>query len=100
MQLLETKINKLEKCINKIEQLNTKLKECEPNSEEFYKIVGEITNIIKIMEEDEEEEEDDELDSDSDTDSDVSFTEEERKYIENEEHYNFLKRYSIRPQDF
>lgn len=95
MQLLETKINKLEKCINKIEELNTKLKECEPNSEEFYKIVGEITNIIEIMEEDENEESD--SDSDSDTDSDVSFTEEERKHIENEEHYNFLKRYSIRP---
>jgi hypothetical protein len=93
MQLLETKINKLEKCINKIEELNTKLKECEPNSEEFYKIVGEITNIIEIMEEYEESD----SDSDSDTDSDVSFTEEERKHIENEEHYNFLKRYSIRP---
>ena len=95
MQLLETKIYKLEKCINKIEELNTKLKECEPNTEEFYKIVGEITNIIENMEEDEYEESD--SDSDSDTDSDVSFTEEERKHIENEEHYNFLKRYSIRP---
>ena len=40
---------------------------------------------------------DDDDDDLSDDDSDASFTEEERKHIQDPEHYNYLKRYSLKP---
>jgi len=40
---------------------------------------------------------DDDSDSDSDSDSDASFTEEERQHIQDPDHYNYLKRYSLKP---
>lgn len=39
----------------------------------------------------------DDSDSDSDSDSDASFTEEERQHIQDPDHYNYLKRYSLKP---
>ena len=43
---------------------------------------------------DDDDDDDDDL---SDDDSDASFTEEERKHIQDPEHYNYLKRYSLKP---
>ena len=40
---------------------------------------------------------DDDDSSSDDSDSDASFTEEERQHIESPEHYNYLKRYSLKP---
>jgi hypothetical protein len=40
---------------------------------------------------------DDDDDDDDDADSDVSFTEEERNLIENDDHYFYLKRYGLKP---
>lgn len=95
MQSIESKINKLEKFILEIENMNTKLKLYAPESEEFKNGLCEITQHIELLEEEMKEEEDD--DSGSDTDSDISFTEEEREYIETDEHYSFLKRYGLKP---
>jgi len=44
-----------------------------------------------------DEADDDDDDDLSDDDSDASFTEEERKHIQDPEHYNYLKRYSLKP---
>ena len=44
-----------------------------------------------------DEDDDDDDDDLSDDDSDASFTEEERKHIQDPEHYNYLKRYSLKP---
>jgi hypothetical protein len=84
MQTIETQINKLDSVIN---QINAVLQEHAPDSEQFQ------NGICKILELIEDEDEDD-YDSD---DSDISFTEEERELIESEEHYAFLKRYSLKP---
>ena len=87
MQTIETQINKLDSVINEINQINAVLQEHTPDSEQVQ------NGICKILELIEDEDEDD---SDSD-DSDISFTEEERELIESEEHYAFLKRYSLKP---
>ena len=76
----ETKINKLEKFVAELEILHTKLA-----------LQQTQTNLSDIVDHFET------LDSDSDTESDISFTEEEREHIESEEHYAFLKRYSLKP---
>ena len=89
MQTIETQINKLETIINGINEINTFLQENAPDSEQFQNGIYKIMELI-------EDEEVNEYDYDSD-DSDISFTEEERELIENEEHYAFLKRYSLKP---
>lgn len=89
MQTIETQINKLETIVAEIDRINADLKEHADDSEQFQ------NGIYKIMELIEDEEVDD-YDYDSD-DSDISFTEEERELIESEEHYAFLKRYSLKP---
>ena len=89
MQTIETQINKLETIINGINEINTFLQENAPDSEQFQNGIYKIMELI-------EDEEVKEYDYDSD-DSDISFTEEERELIENEEHYAFLKRYSLKP---
>jgi hypothetical protein len=80
----ETKIIKLEKFVAELETMNTKLLQEQTQ-----------TNLSDII--DHFETLDSDLDTDSDTDSDISFTEEEREHIESEEHYTFLKRYSLKP---
>ena len=85
MQSLETKINKLEKFVAELEILNTKLLQDQSQIR-----LSEINEFFETLDSDTE-------DTDSDTDSDISFTEEEREHIENEEHYAFLKRYSLKP---
>lgn len=85
MQSLEIKINKLEKFVAELETLNTKLLQ-----EQSQISLSEINEFFETLDSDTE-------DTDSDTDSDISFTEEEREHIENEEHYAFLKRYSLKP---
>jgi hypothetical protein len=80
----EIKINKLEKFIVELEIMNTKLA-----------LEQSQTNLSEII--DHFETLDSDSDTDSDTDSDISFTEEEREHIESEEHYVFLKRYSLKP---
>jgi len=45
----------------------------------------------------ENDDDDDDDDSSSDDDSDASFTEEERKHIQDPDHYKYLKRYSLKP---
>jgi hypothetical protein len=87
MQSLEIKINKLEKFVAELETLNTKLLQ-----EQSQISLSEINELFETLDSDTED-----TDSDSDTDSDISFTEEEREHIENEEHYAFLKRYSLKP---
>jgi hypothetical protein len=89
MQTIETQINKLETIINGINEINAFLQENAPDSEQFQNGIYKIMELI-------EDEEVDEYDYDSD-DSDISFTEEERELIESEEHYAFLKRYSLKP---
>ena len=84
MQSLETKINKLEKFVAELEILNTKLLQDQSQIS-----LSEINELFETLDLD--------TDSDSDTDSDISFTEEEREHIESEEHYAFLKRYSLKP---
>jgi len=81
---LELKINQLEKFVTELEILHTKLA-----------LQQTQTNLSDIV--DHFETLDSDSDSDSDTDSDISFTEEEREHIESEEHYVFLKRYSLKP---
>ena len=85
MQSLEIKINKLEKFVAELEILNTKLLQDQSQIR-----LSEINEFFETLDSDTE-------DTDSDTDSDISFTEEEREHIENEEHYAFLKRYSLKP---
>ena len=80
----ETKIIQLEKFVAELEILHTKLA-----------LEQTQTNLSDIVEHFETLDSD--LDTDSDTDSDISFTEEEREHIESEEHYVFLKRYSLKP---
>ena len=87
MQTIETQINKLEAIVAEIDRINADLKEHESDSEQFQ------NGIYKIMELIEDEDDEDEYDYDSDD----SFTEEERELIESEEHYAFLKRYSLKP---
>lgn len=81
---LELKINQLEKFVAELEILHTKLA-----------VEQTQTNLSDIV--DHFETLDSDSDSESDTDSDISFTEEEREHIESEEHYVFLKRYSLKP---
>jgi predicted nucleic acid-binding Zn-ribbon protein len=88
MQTIETQINKLEAIVAEIDRINADLKEHADDYEQFQ------NGIYKIMELIDEEDEDD---YDYDSDSDISFTEEERELIESEEHYAFLKRYSLKP---
>ena len=89
MQSLEAKINILEKFISEIQTMNTALLENEPSTELFQTNLSEIVNQLEALDSD--------SDYESDTDSDISFTEEEREHIENEEHCAFLKRYSLKP---
>jgi hypothetical protein len=86
MQTIETQINKLEAIVAEIDRINADLKEHASDSEQFQ------NGIYKIMELIEDEDEDE-----YDYDSDDSFTEEERELIVSEEHYAFLKRYSLKP---
>jgi hypothetical protein len=86
MQSLETKINKLEKFVAELEILNAKLLQDQSQIS-----LSEINDFFETLDSDLD------TDSDSDTDSDISFTEEEREHIESEEHYAFLKRYSLKP---
>jgi hypothetical protein len=86
MQTIETQINKLDSVIN---QINTVMQEHAPDSEQFQNCICKILELI-------EDEDEDDCDYDSD-DSDISFTEEERELIESEEHYAFLRRYSLKP---
>jgi hypothetical protein len=79
---LETKIIQLEKFVAELEILNAKLA-----LEQTQTNLSDIVDHFETLD----------SDSDSDSDSDISFTEEEREYIESEEHYVFLKRYSLKP---
>ena len=81
---LETKIIQLEKFVEELEILNAKLA-----LEQTQTNLSDMVDHFETLDSD--------SDSDSDTDSDISFTEEEREYIESEEHYVFLKRYSLKP---
>ena len=78
----ETKINQLEKFVTELEILHTKLALQQTQTN-----LSDIVDHFETLD----------SDSDSDTDSDISFTEEEREHIESEEHYAFLKRYSLKP---
>ena len=80
MQTIETQINKLDSVIN---QINTVMQEHAPDCK-----------ILELIEDEDKDEDDCDYDSD---DSDISFTEEERELIESEEHYAFLRRYSLKP---
>ena len=88
MQSLETKINKLEKFVAELETMNAKLLQDQTQIS-----LSEINELFETL----DEETDSDSDADLDTDSDISFTEEEREHIESEEHYAFLKRYSLKP---
>jgi hypothetical protein len=90
MQTIETQINKLEAIVAEIDRINADLQKNTPESEHFH------NGIYKILELIEDDDEDDDYNYDTD-DSDISFTEEEREIIESEEHYAFLKRYSLKP---
>jgi len=78
----ETKIIQLEKFVAELEILHTKLALQQTQTN-----LSDIVDHFETLD----------SDSDSDTDSDISFTEEEREHIESEEHYAFLKRYSLKP---
>jgi hypothetical protein len=80
----ELKINQLEKFVAELDALNAALL-----TEQTESKLSEIIDHFETLDSD--------SDTDSDTDSDVSFTEEERECIESEEHYVFLKRYSLKP---
>ena len=88
MQSLENKINKLEKFVAELETMNAKLLQDQSQIS-----LSEINELFETL----DEETDSDSDADLDTDSDISFTEEEREHIESEEHYAFLKRYSLKP---
>ena len=79
---LETKIIQLEKFVAELEIMHTKLA-----LEQTQTNLSDIIDHFETLD----------SDSDSDTESDISFTEEEREHIESEEHYAFLKRYSLKP---
>ena len=92
MQTIETQINKLEAIVAEIDRINADLKEHADDSEQFQNCIYKILELIE-----DEEVDDYDYDSDDSDDSDISFTEEERELIESEEHYAFLKRYSLKP---
>ena len=78
----ETKIIQLENFVAELQILHTKLA-----LEQTQTNLSDIVDHFETLD----------SDSESDTDSDISFTEEEREHIESEEHYVFLKRYSLKP---
>jgi hypothetical protein len=96
MQTIETQINKLEAIVAEIDRINADLKEHADDSEQFQNGIYKIMELIDDEGEDKDKDKDD-SDYDYDSDSDISFTEEERELIESEEHYAFLKRYSLKP---
>jgi hypothetical protein len=95
MQTIETQINKLEAIVAEIDRINADLKEHTSDTDQFQ---NSICKILELIEDEDDVVDDnyDEYDYDTD-DSDISFTEEEREIIEGEEHYAFLKRYSLKP---
>ena len=80
---MQSSLDKLEKFVAELEILHTKLALQQTQSS-----LSDIVDHFETLDSDSD---------DSDTDSDVSFTEEEREHIESEEHYAFLKRYSLKP---
>jgi hypothetical protein len=98
MQTIETQINKLEAIVAEIDRINADLKEHADDSEQFQNGIYKIMELIDDEGEYKDKDKDkDDSDYDYDSDSDISFTEEERELIESEEHYAFLKRYSLKP---
>jgi hypothetical protein len=92
MQSLETKIIKFEKFVAELETMNAKLLQDQSQIS-----LSEINELFETLDSVTDSVSDSDSDADLDTDSDISFTEEEREHIENEEHYAFLKRYSLKP---
>jgi hemerythrin-like domain-containing protein len=80
---MQSSLDKLEKFVAELEILHTKLALQQTQTN-----LSDIVDHFETLDSDSD---------DSDTDSDVSFTEEEREHIESEEHYAFLKRYSLKP---
>ena len=97
-QIIEI-IKKIEFCASSVE------KELEAEGSPTYYLANGRINIANempaftITNADSEDDDDDDVDDDDDddADSDVSFTEEERNLIENDDHYFYLKRYGLKP---
>ena len=106
-------IQEIEERLVEAQNLVAKFKTGDINSKSVDVFVDSLENVLDIVDDlgDDLENLYPESDSESDTDdnivddvpddvsvkSDVTFTEEERSYIENEKHYAFLKKFGLRP---
>lgn len=110
-------IQEIEDRLQEAQNLVAKFKIGDINSHTVEVFVDDLENVLDIVDDlgdelenrypesdsesnkSEEEEEDEAVDVPDDVSikSDVTFTEEERSYIENEQHYAFLKKFGLRP---
>jgi hypothetical protein len=109
-------IQEIEDKLKEAQTLVAKFKDGEINSKTVDKFVDNLENVLDIVDDlgdelenrypndsDSDNSDDMKISSDDDGDdvasvkSDVTFTEEERSYIENEKHYAFLKKFGLRP---
>lgn len=108
-------IQEIEDRLKEAQNLVAKFKNGAINSKTVEVFVDDLENVLDIVddlgdelenrypendsesEKSEEENDDNDVPDDSSVKSDVTFTEEERSYIENEKHYAFLKKFGLRP---
>jgi hypothetical protein len=109
-------IQEIEERLQEAQNLVAKFKVGDINSRTVEVFVDELENVLDVVDDlgDELENRYPESDSESNTSnddedetvdvpddisikSDITFTEEERSYIENEQHYAFLKKFGLRP---
>ncbi len=106
-------IQEIEDHLQEAQKLVTKFKNGDINSKTVEVFVDDLENVLDIVddlgdelenrypesdsESEKSEDENDDVPDDSSVKSDVTFTEEERSYIENEKHYAFLKKFGLRP---
>ena len=106
-------IQEIEDRLQEAQNLVAKFKSGTINSKTVEVFVDDLENVLDIVddlgdelenrypesdyESEKSEDEIDDVPDDSSVKSDVTFTEEERSYIENEKHYAFLKKFGLRP---
>ena len=109
-------IQEIEERLREAQILVAKFKVGDINSHTVEMFVDELENVLDIVDDlgdelenrypesdsendksDDEEDETVDVPDDVSIKSDVTFTDEERSYIENEQHYAFLKKFGLRP---
>lgn len=109
-------IQEIEDRLQEAQNLVSKFKIGDINSRTVEAFVDELENVLDIVDDlgdelenrypesdsendksDDEEDGTNDIPDDVSIKSDITFTEEERSYIENEKHYAFLKKFGLRP---